>query len=71
MTEKDFKIAKSLKRALEDAFNDLEQQIRMNGRQTIMSVTHSSAVDAASSIQADPNDIILECISAGVDNFRE
>jgi hypothetical protein len=39
LTERDFKMSNSLKRLLEDAFNDLEQQIRLNGRHTIMSMT--------------------------------
>ena len=39
LTERDFKMSNSLKRALEDAFNDLEQQIRLSGRHKIMSMT--------------------------------
>jgi hypothetical protein len=58
LTERDYKMSKSLQRALEEAFNDLEQQIRLNGRH-LMSATQSS--EAVLSVQGDIH--MLESIS--------
>jgi len=53
-------MSKNLQRALEDAFNDLEQQIRLNGRHLLISATQSSAADRLS-VQGEGN--ILDGIS--------
>ena len=48
LTDRDMQMSKSLKRALEEAFNDLEQQIRLNGRHVLISATQSSQADRLS-----------------------